>query len=48
MTRVSQWFVMNTRWITVGLAIVLAFLMHLDSLDVLPGAVTKWVRDSVK
>jgi hypothetical protein len=35
MARVSQWFVMNTRWITVGLAIIVAFVMHLDSLAVL-------------
>jgi hypothetical protein len=35
MTRVSQWFVMNTRWITIGLAVVVAFAMHLDSLAVL-------------
>ena len=35
MARVSQWFVMNTRWITVGLALVLSFAMHLDSVQVL-------------
>lgn len=35
MARVSQWFVMNTRWITIGLAVVVAFAMHLDSLAVL-------------
>jgi len=35
MDRVSQWFVMNTRWITVVLALFVAFAMHLDSLDVL-------------
>ena len=34
MARVSQWFVMNTRWITVGFAVVLAMGMHLDSLEV--------------
>jgi hypothetical protein len=31
MSRVSQWFVMNTRWVTVGFALVLAFTLHLDS-----------------
>jgi len=35
MTRVSQWFVMNTRWITVALAVVLSFTMHIDSVQVL-------------
>jgi hypothetical protein len=35
MARVSQWFVMNTRWITVGLAVVIAFAMHLDSIAVI-------------
>jgi hypothetical protein len=35
MARVSQWFVMNTRWITVGLAIPVAFGMHLDSVEVI-------------
>jgi hypothetical protein len=35
MTRVSQWFVMNTRWITIALAFVLSFSMHLDSVGVL-------------
>ena len=35
MARVSQWFVMNTRWITVSLAVALALGMHLDSLEVL-------------
>ena len=31
MTRVSQWFTMNTRWITVALALVLSFTLHIDS-----------------
>ena len=31
MARVSQWFVMNTRWITVGFAVIIAFVMHLDT-----------------
>jgi len=35
MTRVSQWFVMNTRWVTIVLALVLSFSMHLDSVLVL-------------
>jgi hypothetical protein len=35
MTRVSQWFAMNTRWITVALAVVLSFTMHIDSVQVL-------------
>jgi hypothetical protein len=35
MTRVSQWFAMNTRWITVALAIVLAFTMHLDAVTII-------------
>jgi len=35
MTRVSQWFAMNTRWITVALAIVLAFTMHLDAVMII-------------
>jgi hypothetical protein len=35
MTRISQWFAMNTRWITVALAVVLTFTMHLDSAQVL-------------
>jgi hypothetical protein len=35
MTRVSQWFAMNTRWITVALAVVLTFTMHIDSVQVL-------------
>lgn len=35
MSRVSQWFVMNTRWVTVGFALVLAFTLHLDSAAVL-------------
>jgi hypothetical protein len=35
MARVSQWFVMNTRWITIGFAVPVAFGMHLDSVDVL-------------
>ena len=35
MARVSQWFVMNTRWITVALAIPVAFGMHLDSVEVI-------------
>ena len=35
MTRVSQWFAMNTRWITVALAIVLAFTMHLDAVAII-------------
>jgi hypothetical protein len=34
MARVSQWFVMNTRWVTVGFALVLAFTLHLDSVAV--------------
>ena len=33
MNRVSQWFVMNTRWITVALAIVVAFAIHLDAAE---------------
>jgi hypothetical protein len=39
MTRVSQWFVMHTRWITVGLAVVLAIALELDS-----GAVLQRIR----
>ena len=35
MTRVSQWFAMNTRWITVALAIVLSFTMHLDAVTII-------------
>ncbi len=35
MTRVSQWFAMNTRWITVALALVLSFTMHFDAVQVL-------------
>ena len=35
MTRVSQWFAMNTRWVTIALALVLSFAMHLDSVQVL-------------
>ena len=35
MTRVSQWFVMNTRWITIAFAVVLTFGLHLDSVAVL-------------
>ena len=35
MTRVSQWFAMNMRWITVALAIVLAFTMHLDAVTII-------------
>jgi hypothetical protein len=35
MTRVSQWFAMNTRWITVALAVLLSFTMHIDSVQVL-------------
>lgn len=35
MTRVSQWFAMNTRWITVALAVLLSFTMHIDSAQVL-------------
>lgn len=35
MARVSQWFVMNTRWITVGFAVVLAFSLHLNSVAIL-------------
>jgi hypothetical protein len=35
MARVSQWFVMNTRWITIALAVPIAFGMHLDSVEVL-------------
>ena len=31
MTRVSQWFTMNTRWITVALSAVLAIAIHLDA-----------------
>lgn len=34
MARTSQWFVMYSRWITVALAIVVAFSLHLDSLSV--------------
>jgi hypothetical protein len=39
MTRVSQWFVMHTRWITVCLAAVLAVALELDS-----GAVLQQIR----
>jgi hypothetical protein len=39
MTRVSQWFVMHTRWITVALAAVLAVGLELDS-----GAVLQQIR----
>jgi hypothetical protein len=35
MTRVSQWYVMNARWITVAFAIVVTFGLHLDSVAVL-------------
>ena len=35
MTRVSQWFVMNTRWITIAFAVALTFGLHLDSVAVL-------------
>jgi hypothetical protein len=35
MTRVSQWFAMNTRWITVVFAVVLSFTMHIDAIQVL-------------
>ena len=35
MTRVSQWFAMNTRWITVVFALVLSFTMHIDAIQVL-------------
>jgi hypothetical protein len=35
MSRVSQWFVMNTRWITIAFAVVLTFGLHLDSVAVL-------------
>ena len=35
MSRVSQWFVMNTRWVTIGFALLLAFTLHLDSVAVL-------------
>jgi hypothetical protein len=35
MTRVSQWFAMNTRWITVAFAVVLAFTMHLDAVAII-------------
>ena len=35
MTRVSQWFAMNTRWITVALAIVFSFTMHLDAVTII-------------
>ena len=31
MTRVSQWFVMNTRWITVALAVVIGIGVDLDA-----------------
>lgn len=31
MTRVSQWFTMNTRWITAALAAALAIAIHLDA-----------------
>jgi hypothetical protein len=34
MARTSQWFAMYSRWITVALAIVVAFAMHLDALAV--------------
>ncbi len=34
MTRVSQWFAMNTRWITVALALLLSFTMHIDAVQV--------------
>jgi hypothetical protein len=34
MTRSSQWFAMYCRWITVALAVVVAFAMHLDALAV--------------
>lgn len=39
MTRVSQRFVMHTRWITVGFAVVLALALELDS-----GAVLQQIR----
>jgi len=35
MTRVSQWYVMNTRWITVTFAVALTFGLHFDSVAVL-------------
>jgi hypothetical protein len=35
MVRVSQWFVMNTRWITIVFAVLIAFALHLDSLQLL-------------
>jgi hypothetical protein len=35
MTRVSQWFAMNTRWITIALATVFAFTMHLDAVEII-------------
>lgn len=35
MARVSQWFVMNTRWITIGLTVAFALYSHFDSLGVL-------------
>jgi hypothetical protein len=35
MTRVSQWFAMSTRWITVALAVLLSFTMHIDSVQLL-------------
>lgn len=35
MSRTSQWFVMYSRWVTVALAVVVAFALHLDSLAML-------------
>ena len=40
MTRVSQWYVMNTRWITVGLTFVIVGLLHFDS-----GQLLKQIQD---
>lgn len=34
MARSSQWFAMYSRWITIAIAIVVAFAMHLDALAV--------------
>jgi hypothetical protein len=35
MARVSQWFVMHSRWVAVALAVLLAFATHLDASDLL-------------
>jgi hypothetical protein len=43
MARVSQWFVMNTRWITVGLAVLLSVALHVDSIRI----ATRLREDSV-